>query len=113
VLDSLAPPTAPGEARIWSAVSGIVAVLMATFFLPGIMEIVDRGADTAGAFRASWDFTRGHRWMILFTWLLLGLAWIAGLVACCIGQFVTILLLPVGLVLIYRDLRGLRGLPSQ
>lgn len=109
VFDTLSSPIVPGEVRGWQVASGIATLFMAACFLPAVMEMVDRNADALTAFQASWDFTRGHRWMILLTWIILGLVWLAGLVACCVGYLVTVLILPVGLVLIYRDLRGLSG----
>jgi uncharacterized membrane protein len=73
------------------------------------MDIVDRGSDAMTALKSGWEFTKGHRWMILLTGIVLYLGSIAGIVACFVGVLVTSLMLPVGFVLMYRDIRGLRG----
>lgn len=83
-------------------------VLLATIY-PGIMEIVDRDADGVSALKSSWEFTKGHRWTLLLTWILLALAIATGALACGIGLLATLPLWPVAAVLVYRDLCGLRG----
>lgn len=76
------------------------------------MEIIDRGVDGITAFKASWEFTKGHRWMILATGITLMLAYMLGIVACFVGLFATMGFFPLGEVLIYRHLRGLHGAPD-
>lgn len=83
--------------------------LFAAAFLPAIVEVVDRGTDGITALRTSWEITAGHRASVFFAFVVLYLASAAGVVACGVGALVTSLLLPPGIVLIYRDLRGLRG----
>jgi hypothetical protein len=86
---------------------------LAATILPGIMEIVDRGATAVEAFQASWEFTKGHRWMVFLAFVVMYIASVAGAIACGIGVLVTAPLFPVGIALIYRDIRGLRGAPGR
>jgi hypothetical protein len=86
---------------------------LAATILPGIMEIVDRGATAVEACQASWEFTKGHRWMVFLAFLVMYIASLAGAIVCGIGVLITAPLFPVGIVLIYRDIRGLRGAPGR
>lgn len=99
-----------GAGQVLSALANVVltAFIYATIY-PGVMEIVDRGTDGMTAVKASWDFTKGHRWMILLTWIVVSFAAMAGIIVFCLGVLVTALLWSPAVVLIYRDIRGLRG----
>jgi hypothetical protein len=101
-------PTSP-PSPVLSVVMAVLPIFLYVTLLPGLMDIVDRGSDAMTALKSGWEFTKGHRWMILLTGIVLYLGSIAGIVACFVGVLVTSLMLPVGFVLMYRDIRGLRG----
>ncbi|HEY3412021.1 MAG TPA: hypothetical protein VGM51_03080 [Armatimonadota bacterium] len=90
----------------------LVMIFMIVTLMAGQMEVIDRGVDGISALKASWEFTKGHRLMILVTGLLLTLCYLAGLFACCIGALFTMGFIPLGQVLVYRHLRGLQGTPD-
>ena len=104
--------SSPGRGLMLSIATWPVTVLWMIVFRPGQMEVIDRGVDGVAAMKASWEFTKGHRLMILVTGILLGLCYMAGFIACCIGVLFTVGFLPLGEVLIYRHLRGLQGTPD-
>lgn len=86
--------------------------LEATFIAglrPGLMEIVDKGSDGLTAAMVSWEFTKGHRLMILATTLVLSILASVGSAICCILVLFTMGFDPLGQVLIYRQLRGLES----
>lgn len=76
---------------------------------PGLMEIVDRDVDGFTAAKASWEFTKGHRWMVLGIAIVMSLLASAGVFACGIGVFFTVGFEALGQVLVYRSLRGSGG----
>lgn len=90
-------------------VSAVLLWLQLTVWQPAMMEVVDRGADGFAAAKASWEFTKGHRWMILGVSLIMAILASLGEYACYVGLFFTIGFAPLGHVLIYRHLRGLQG----
>lgn len=75
----------------------------------GVMEIIDRGSGAISALRASWEFTRGHRWAIFGAVMLLHAVSMCGMFACYFGFLFTMNAIPLGIVIIYRQLRGLQG----
>lgn len=80
---------------------------------PGMMEIIDKGADGLSAAILSWEFTKGHRWIILGTSIVMSLLASIGSAVCCGVIIFTIGFETLGQVLVYRQLRGLRGQPGS
>lgn len=83
--------------------------LQVAVWQPAMMEVVDRGVDGFAAAKASWEFTKGHRWMIVLVTIIMGILAGLGEYACYVGLFFTMGFAPLGNVLIYRHLRGLQG----
>jgi hypothetical protein len=104
--------TSPAAGGMLALLAIPVQIFLFVAFSLAHMEVVDRGADGLSAMKTSWEVTKGHRWMILGTWLLLFVAYMAGMLACCVGILFTIGFIPLGQVLIYRHLRGLQGTPD-
>lgn len=85
------------------------AVIVAVALSLTQMEIVDRGAGALEALGESWRATAGHRLDLFITLVLLTLVALLGLLACGVGIVVTWPIAIIGQVLIYRELRGLKG----
>jgi uncharacterized membrane protein len=70
------------------------------------MAILDRGMGPVEAMGHSWNLSRGHRWdLLLFLLLLLGVN-ILGLLACCVGVFVTSAMSYLAWAWVYLRLTG-------
>lgn len=69
-------------------------------------NIMDRGLGPVEAMRASWDLTNGHRWDLLLLMLLLTGVNILGMLACCVGLFVTGAMTNLALAWVYFRLSG-------
>jgi len=68
--------------------------------------IVDRGSGPVEALRSSWQLTLGHKGNLLaYGLLVLGLS-LAGLLACCVGVFAVVPLIPLSSAFIYARLSG-------
>lgn len=87
--------------------AAMLYVVVGVMFAP--MEVVDKGAGPLDAIRESWRAVAGRRLPILGMMIVLGLIGIVGIVALCIGVLFTFQITFAGQMLIYRQLRGLRG----
>ncbi|MBI3948740.1 MAG: hypothetical protein HY321_22715 [Armatimonadetes bacterium] len=97
--------------------AGLLALVVGAFFMATALsltfgEIVDRGAGAIEALRTSWQETEGKRFMLFGNLLLLWLVGVAGVLACCVGLFITQPLMMAGYLIVYRELRGLRGITA-
>jgi len=79
--------------------------------IPGIMltlgfqfvglVVLDKNLHYVDALKASWRMTSGHKWELLVLVILLGLLNFAGVLACCVGVFVTTAIATGALVIMY------------
>jgi len=94
-------------------VLALAASVLGTYIGIGVLfaplEVVDKNAAPVDAIKASWEAVEGRRLQIVGIMLVLSLIGIAGILALCVGILFTMLIPLFGLVLIYRQLRGLRG----
>jgi hypothetical protein len=110
----------PGAVLIWNLLGSILtAVGMVLLVLPGVIValglsqsgylVFDRGLCGVDALKASWKLMTGYRLSFLVLMLaLLGIN-VLGLLALCVGFFVTAPLTAVILAVYHERLRGLNG----
>jgi uncharacterized membrane protein len=68
--------------------------------------VVDKGAGALDSMSMSWDLTRGRRGDLFVLWLLLFGLNLLGLLACCVGVFVTGPMTQIAIAWVYLRLTG-------
>jgi uncharacterized membrane protein len=70
------------------------------------LAILDRGMGPVDAMSHSWHLSEGHRWdLLLFSLLIVGVN-LLGLLACCVGVFITGAMTQLAIVWVYLRLSG-------
>lgn len=95
---------------MWLVISGGYLLLI----IPGIMltlgfqfvglVVLDKNLHYVDALKASWRMTDGRKWDLLVLLILLGLLNFAGVLACCVGLFVTTAIGTGALVIMYDQI---------
>lgn len=91
-------------------VPGIIAALGLTMTQP---LIVDQKLAPVDAMKASWAGMKPHLGSLFVLGFVLGLLNFAGALACGVGLFVTVPIYVVAMALVYRDVFGAGGAPTQ
>lgn len=98
---------------------GVYACCLPGFILGGLTMfamplIAERGLGPFEAIGESWNQLKGHLWMAMLFYFVVGLVSVLGVLACCVGILVTLPLTAVCSTLIYRDFNyGKGGMPAQ
>ncbi len=92
---------------MWLAISGGYLLLI----IPGIiltlgfqfvgLVVLDKNLHYVDALKASWRITEGHKWDLLLLVILLALLNFVGVLACCVGVFVTTAIATGAMVIMY------------
>ena len=70
------------------------------------LAVLDKGMGPVEAMSHSWNLTRGHRWELLLLLIILFGVNLLGLLACCVGIFVTSAMTYVACAWVYLRLSG-------
>lgn len=79
----------------------IPGIMLTLGFQFAALIILDKNLHYVDALKASWRMTRGHKWELLVLVFLLGLLNFAGVLACCVGVFVTTAIATGAVVIMY------------
>ena len=96
VVAAMASESFETNQGLWIAVlivGGIVWLPVFAYIGLGL-ELADQavaleGLQPVDSVRRSWSLVRGHRWMLLWYWIVTGIFGMIGICACCIGIFLT------------------------
>jgi hypothetical protein len=84
-------------------VPGAILALGWQFFTPLLLE---KGLGSVDALRASWRLTTGHKGQLCLLWLFSIALALLGLLACCVGVFVSVTIIQLAHVWVYLKLTG-------
>jgi uncharacterized membrane protein len=90
-------------------IPGIIAALGLAMTQP---LIVDQKMTPVDAMKRSWEVMKPNLGSFFVLGLVLGLLNFAGVLACCVGLFITYPISTVAIALVYRDLFGIMGTPA-
>jgi uncharacterized membrane protein len=89
----------------------VPGVVLALGFWMSRFYMIDQGLGPLTSLRASWDATEGHKANLLLLALAAVVLTMVGVMACCVGLFVTEPVFLVALTIVYLRLSGTAPLP--
>lgn len=110
LLGALLSSLITGVGILLCIIPGIIAALGLSMTQP---LIVDQGLAPVDALKRSWEVMKPHLGSLFVLGLVLGLLNMAGVIACCVGLFVTYPISIVAMALVYRDMFGGASAPLQ
>ncbi|MCS6770659.1 MAG: hypothetical protein NZ740_01375 [Kiritimatiellae bacterium] len=89
---------------IGGLLSTLYSMVISTFVMFAIFNIVDRGADVAAAVQQSVEMVKANFWIFFGLYIIASVLSSLGVILCLIGIFLTLPLYPCWIAIAYRDL---------